>query len=99
MNNPIISVVGLGKMGLGIYKRLCHENIILYGYDNNSKIIKNNTYVNFLEIEKLLEVYHRIIGKLMKLQEYESIDENGNKTVTLEELVHGAGLSFLGEVK
>ena len=56
MNNPIISVVGLGKMGLGIYKRLCHENIILYGYDNNSKIIKNNTYVNFLEIEKLLEL-------------------------------------------
>ena len=56
MNNPIISVVGLGKMGLGIYKRLCHENIILYGYDNNSNIIKNNTYVNFLEIEKLLEL-------------------------------------------
>mgnify|MGYP005740727271 FL=1 len=56
MNNPIISVVGLGKMGLGIYKRLCHENIILYGYDNNSKIIKNNTYVNFLDIEKLLEL-------------------------------------------
>ncbi len=56
MNNPIISVVGLGKMGLGIYKRLCHENFILYGYDNNSKIIKNNTYVNFLEIEKLLEL-------------------------------------------
>ena len=56
MNNPIISVVGLGKMGLGIYKRLCHENIILYGYDKNSKIIKNNTYINFLEIEKLLEL-------------------------------------------
>ena len=56
MNNSIISVVGLGKMGLGIYKRLCNENIILYGYDNNSKIIKNNTYVNFLEIEKLLEL-------------------------------------------
>ena len=56
MNNPIISVVGLGKMGLGIYKRLCHENTILYGYDNNSKIIKNNTYINFLEIEKLLEL-------------------------------------------
>ncbi len=56
MNNPIISVVGLGKMGLGIYKRLCHENIILYGYDNNFKIIKNNAYVNFLEIEKLLEL-------------------------------------------
>ena len=49
MNNPIISVVGLGKMGLGIYKRLCNENIIIYGYDNNSKIIKNNTDVNFLE--------------------------------------------------
>ena len=56
MNNPIISVVGLGKMGLGIYKRLCNENIIIYGYDNNSKIIKNNTYVNFLEIEKLLKL-------------------------------------------
>ena len=56
MNNPIISVVGLGKMGLGIYKRLNNENTILYGYDNNSKIIKNNTYINFLEIEKLLEL-------------------------------------------
>ncbi|MDC3141270.1 NAD(P)-binding domain-containing protein [Alphaproteobacteria bacterium] len=56
MNNPIISVVGLGKMGLGIYKRLSHKNTILYGYDNNSKIIKNNTYINFLEIEKLLEL-------------------------------------------
>ena len=56
MNNPIISVVGLGKMGLGIYKRLCHENTILYGYDNNSEIINNNTYINFLEIEKLLEL-------------------------------------------
>ena len=56
MNNPIISVVGLGKMGLGIYKRLNNENIILYGNDNNSKIIKNNTYINFLEIEKLLEL-------------------------------------------
>ena len=56
MNNPIISVVGLGKMGLGIYKRLRNENTTLYGYDNNSKIIKNNTYINFLEIEKLLEL-------------------------------------------
>ena len=56
MNNPIISVVGLGKMGLGIYRRLHNKNIILYGYDNNSKIIKNNTYINFLEIEKLLEL-------------------------------------------
>ncbi len=56
MNNSIISVVGLGKMGLGIYKRLCNKNIILYGYDNNSKIIKNNTDINFLEIEKLLEL-------------------------------------------
>ena len=43
-------------MGLGIYKRLNNENIILYGYDNNSKIIKNNTYINFLEIERLLEL-------------------------------------------
>ena len=56
MNNPIISVVGLGKMGLGIYKRLRNENTTLYGYDNNSKIIKNNTYINFLEIEKLLKL-------------------------------------------
>ena len=24
-------------MGLGIYKRLHNKNIILYGYDNNSK--------------------------------------------------------------
>lgn len=51
------------------------------------------------EIERILDVYHRIIGKLMDLQEYEQIDENGKKTVTLEELVHGAGLSFLGEIR
>ena len=44
------------------------------------------------EIEKLLEVYHRIIGKLMKLQEYESIDENGNKIFLL--LLY---FSFLGK--
>ena len=49
------------------------------------------------EIENILEVYHRIIDKLMNLNKYESIDENGKKTVNLEELVHGAGLSFLGE--
>lgn len=51
------------------------------------------------EIESILSVYHRILGKLMDLQEYEEIDENGKKTVTLEELVHGAGLSFLGEIR
>ena len=49
------------------------------------------------EIENVLEVYHRIIDKLMNLNEYESVDENDNKIVNLEELVHGAGLSFLGE--
>ena len=51
------------------------------------------------EIENVLSVYHRILGKLMDLQEYEEIDENGKKAVTLEELVHGAGLSFLGEIR
>jgi len=51
------------------------------------------------EIESILSVYHRILGKLMDLQEYEEIDENGKKTVTLEDLVHDAGLSFLGEIK
>jgi len=51
------------------------------------------------EIENVLSVYHRILGKLMDLQEYEEIDENGKKTVTLEDLVHDAGLSFLGEIK
>lgn len=55
-NKKTISIIGLGKMGLGIYKRLRYENIILYGYDNNSKIIKNNTCINFLEIEKILEL-------------------------------------------
>jgi len=51
------------------------------------------------EIENVLSVYHRILGKLMDLQEYELIDEDVSKTVNLEELVHGAGLSFLGEIK
>ena len=47
-------------------------------------------------IEDILEVYYRIIGKLMDLQEYEEFEK---ETVTMDELVHGAGLSFLGETK
>ena len=55
LNNQIISLVGLGKMGLGVYNRLYNENLNVHGYDINHDIIKNNTHINFLEIEKLLE--------------------------------------------
>ena len=51
---------------------------------------------NTEEIDGILDVYHRIIGKLMDLQEFEEFDK---KSVTMDELVHGAGLSFLGETK
>tara|TARA_R100001244_G_scaffold131931_1_gene106299 strand:- start:243 stop:494 length:252 start_codon:yes stop_codon:yes gene_type:complete len=49
---------------------------------------------NTEEIDGILDVYHRIIGKLMDLQEFEEFDK---KSVTMDELVHGAGLSYLGE--
>ena len=55
LNNQIISLVGLGKMGLGVYNRLYNENLNVHGYDINHDIIKNNTHINFLEIDKLLE--------------------------------------------
>ena len=37
LNNQIISLVGLGKMGLGIYNRLYNENLNIYGYDINEE--------------------------------------------------------------
>ena len=56
LNNQIISLVGLGKMGLGIYNRLYNVNLNIRGYDINHEIIKNNTHINFLEIDKILEL-------------------------------------------
>ena len=56
LKNQIISLVGLGKMGLGIYNRLYNENINIHGYDINHDIIKHNTHINFLEIDKILRV-------------------------------------------
>ena len=54
------------------------------------------------EIENVLEVYHRIIDKLMNLNEYESIDENGKlmwssllETVNHDELVYKLTLKYL----
>ena len=55
LKNQIISLVGLGKMGLGIYNRLYNKNINIHGYDINHDIIKNNTHINFLEIENKSE--------------------------------------------
>jgi len=49
---------------------------------------------NDKDIDEILSVYHRIIGRLMDLQEYEEFKK---ETVTMDELVHGAGLSYLGE--
>ena len=51
---------------------------------------------NNVELDDILSVYHRIIKRLMDLQEFEEFEK---ETVTMEELVHGAGLSYLGEVK
>jgi|TARA_R110002110_G_scaffold208279_1_gene420598 hypothetical protein len=51
---------------------------------------------NDKDIDEILSVYHRIIKRLMDLQDFE---EFGKETVTLDELVHGAGLSYLGEVR
>ena len=44
----------------------------------------------------IMAVYQRIINRLLELKKY---DENSNETVTLEEIVHNTGLSFIGETK
>ena len=51
---------------------------------------------NDKDIDEILSVYHRIIKRLMDLQDFE---EFGKETVTMDELVHNAGLSYLGETK
>ena len=51
---------------------------------------------NDKDVDELLSVYHRIIGRLMDLQEYEEFEK---ENVTMDELVHNAGLSYLGETK
>ena len=51
---------------------------------------------NNVELDDILSVYHRIIKRLMDLQEFEEFEK---ETVRMDELVHGAGLSYLGEVK
>ena len=51
---------------------------------------------NNVELDDILSVYHRIIKRLMDLQEFEEFEK---ETVTMDELVHGAGRSYLGEVK
>jgi len=51
---------------------------------------------NDKDIDELLSVYHRIIKRLMNLQEFEEFEK---ETVTMDELVHNAGLSYLGETK
>ena len=56
LQNQIISVVGLGKMGLGIYNRLFDMGFNIHGYDINHDIIKKNTQINILEIDKILEL-------------------------------------------
>ena len=61
LKNQIISVIGLGKMGLGIYNRLYNKNFNIYGYDINPDIKINNTHINFLELEKIFELSHLIL--------------------------------------
>ena len=51
---------------------------------------------NDKDVDEILSVYHRIIGRLMDLQEYEEFEK---ENVTMDELVHNAGLSYLGETK
>ena len=51
---------------------------------------------NNVELDDILSVYHRIIKRLMDLQEFEEFEK---ETVTMDELVHNAGLSYLGETK
>ncbi len=50
---------------------------------------------NTQQLTEISNVYHRIIERLMELSEYDKITDNN---ITLEDLVHDAGLSFIGEV-
>lgn len=61
LKNQIISVIGLGKMGLEIYNRLYNKNFNIYGYDINPDIKKINTHINFLELDKIFELSDLIL--------------------------------------
>ena len=61
LKNQIISVIGLGKMGLEIYNRLYNKNFNIYGYDINPDIKKINSHINFLELDKIFELSDLIL--------------------------------------
>ena len=46
-NKKTISIIGLGKMGLGIYNNLNCNQLNLFGYDIDPKVIKKNTHIIF----------------------------------------------------
>ena len=60
-NKKTISIIGLGKMGLGIYNNLNCNKHNLFGYDIDPKIIKKNTHINFLDIDKILLISDVVI--------------------------------------
>jgi 3-hydroxyisobutyrate dehydrogenase len=60
-NKKTISIIGLGKMGLGIYNNLNCNQLNLFGYDIDPKVIKKNTHINFLDINKILVISDVII--------------------------------------
>ena len=65
-------------------------------WDRKTLINYQRKIGNDKDIDELLSVYHRIIKRLMNLQEFEEFEK---ETVTMDELVHNAGLSYLGETK
>ena len=73
LKNQIISVIGLGKMGLGIYNRLYNKNFNIYGYDINPDIKINNSHIKFLELEKIFELSHLILLVVPSNEEIYSI--------------------------
>ena len=52
-NKKTISIIGLGKMGLGIYNNLNCNQLNLFGYDIDPKVIKKNTQM-FISIFKAI---------------------------------------------
>ena len=96
-----IHIIISGKVqGVGfrywLYQKSNERNV--YGWVKNKITGEVEALLigDYKDVDEILSVYHRIIGRLMDLQEYEEFEK---ENVTMDELVHNAGLSYLGETK
>jgi UDPglucose 6-dehydrogenase len=81
--NEAISVIGLGKVGSAMLATYASQNIKVYGYDNNQKVIKSLKQFKAMVKENLVNDY---------LQAYK---DNINITSSISEAVNQSNFTFV----